>query len=416
MPSDPPKAFQWDGSPPKRLKHSAAKHCLIREYVRQYLDILTNVPFRRELRLTVFDGFAGGGTFVEDGEIVSGTPLILAEEIIAAHQRRANRDMKFLVDLWVVEKKRSNFEALEYEFERRQLRSIFPGEVHLRKGRFEQPLLEALQRLKAVRGGTGRSIFLFDQTGYAQVNLEIIREIFSLFQRPEVILTFAVSWLADLARADPGFLKRVASLGIKEGELRELLEAKEEWSPRYGAQKWLRAYLQRYVGAPHDTSFFLRSEESHKDLWLLHFSRQPRARDAMLGVHYQFANQAHFYGKEGFEMLGYDPTVDASQCRLFGFTDSDACRSTDALLADIPKAMTDRGGSAGIPAETLFARELNDATVTFDMFKKGAVAARAEGLIEIYTQDGRLRPSAKLISKDDVLKLPSQSTIWHLLK
>jgi three-Cys-motif partner protein len=324
--------------------------------------------------------------------------------------------MKFIIDFWAVEKKRSNFQALEFEIAHRRLEDDFPGLIHLRHGTFQKPLLEALQKLKSVRGGSGRSIFIFDQTGYGQVDLEIIRNIFAMFERPEVILTFAVSWLADLARADADFLKRVASLGIREGELRELLEAKEDWSPRYGAQKWLRSYIQKYVGAPHDTSFFLHSEESHKDLWLLHFSRQPRARDAMLEVHYKFANQAHFYGKEGFEMLGYNPTIDDNQCRLFGFTDQDASRSTDALLDDIPKAMTDRGGSAGIPAQALFARELNDATVTFEMFKKGAVAARSAGLVEIYTAEGRLRPAAKQISRDDVLKLPSQSTIWQLLK
>ncbi len=417
MPESPPRSFQWDAALPPRLAHSAIKHEVIRTYVRDYLDIVTNVPFRRQLRLTLFDGFAGGGAFSDGGVEVSGTPLILAEEVIAAHARRsAERDMKFDVSLWVVERNKKNFECLEAQIKTKNIESLFPGKIHLRHSSFEQPLLDSLAELKSRKGGTGRSIFIFDQTGYSRVSLEFIRQIFNAFESPEVILTFAVSWLVDLARNDPQFLKMVSKIGVHEDELKELLEAKEDWSPRYAGQKWVREYISRYVGAPYNTCFFLRSAESHRDLWLLHFAKQPRARDAMLEVHYKFANQAHFYGKEGFEMLGFDPLVNNDQCRLFGFTKADATRSTDSLIADIPKSLVDKGGSAGIPASALFQRELNDATVTFNMFKAGAASARDEGLIEIYTAEGRLRPSARDIKKDDVIKAPSQTSIWHILK
>lgn len=416
MPDSPPKSFSWSQEPPERLAHSAAKHDLIRDYLRRYLDIVTNVPFRRELRLTLFDGFAGGGVFIDGGNLVSGTPLILIEEVLAAHARRSDRSMAFDITLWIAEKNLENFQCLEHQIRSRSLEAIFPGKIHLRNSTFEGPLLEALQGLKSVKGGSGRSIFIFDQTGYSQVDFEHIRTIFHLCKRPEVILTFAVSWLADLARNDPDFLKRVASIGIRQEELTELLQAKEEWSPRYGAQKWLRAYIQKYIGAPHDTSFFLKSQESHKDLWLLHFAKQPRARDAMLETHYTLANEAHFYGKEGFDMLGFDPRVDHDQYRLFGFTPHDASRSIDAMLGDIPRSLRDRGGASGIPAAALFGRELNDATVTFDMFAKGMCAARDEGEVEIYTREGRLRPKARELHRDDLVKLPSQTTIWQILK
>lgn len=416
MPEAPPRSFQWQAEAPRRLAHSAVKHDLIRRYLRDYLDIVTNVPFRRELRLTLFDGFAGGGTFTEGELEVSGTPLILAEEVMAAHARRnAERTMKFDISLWIVEKNKKNFDALEAQIKSKNIEALFPGRINLRHSSFEQPLLDSLGELKARRGGTGRSIFLFDQTGYSKVNLELIRHIFDSFVCPEVILTFAVSWLVDMARHDPDFLRRVTSLGVREAELRELLEAKEDWSPRYAGQKWVREYISRFVGAPFNTCFFLRSSDSHRDLWLLHFAKQPRARDAMLEVHYAFANQAHFYGKEGFEMLGFDPSIDSSQCRLFGFTEHDASRSTDSLIADIPKSLVDKGGSGGIRAASLFERELNDATVTFSMFKQGAATARDRGLVEIYSPDGRLRPKAKDIKKDDVIKSPAQTSIWHFL-
>jgi hypothetical protein len=223
----------------------------------------------------------------------------------------------------------------------------------------------------------------------------------------------SVSWLVDLAKRDPLFLKKVSRVGIDEGALIEMLEAKDAWSPRYGGQRWVREYIARYIGADFNTCFFLKCRPSNKDIWLLHFAKQWRARDAMMDVHYRFANKTHFYGKPGFEMLGFDPRIDKSQLRLFEFTPEDALSSSNSLLEDIPKSLRDRGGMSGIHLRELFTREMNDATLTYRMFEQGAVLARDNNLVEIFTRDGRPRRQARWLNRDDVVKLPAQSSIWH---
>lgn len=80
--------FQWhpDHPPPPVEEHSKAKLNVLRSYLRAYFDRLRlNVnPHREVFKLDLVNGFAGGGTFQDGDEIVSGTPLIMLEEAEAA--------------------------------------------------------------------------------------------------------------------------------------------------------------------------------------------------------------------------------------------------------------------------------------------------------------------------------------------
>ena len=74
--------FSWhsDEPPPSIEAHSKAKLDVLRRYLRAYFDRLNVNPQREEFKLDLVDGFAGGGTFLDGDEMVSGTPLIMLEE------------------------------------------------------------------------------------------------------------------------------------------------------------------------------------------------------------------------------------------------------------------------------------------------------------------------------------------------
>ena len=82
-------SFKWhpDEPPPQIEAHSRAKLTVLRSYLRAYLDRLNLNPQREEFKLDLVDGFAGGGTFRDGGETLSGTPLIMLEESAAAKDR-----------------------------------------------------------------------------------------------------------------------------------------------------------------------------------------------------------------------------------------------------------------------------------------------------------------------------------------
>lgn len=71
--------YLWQiGSPPPILdRHSQTKHHIVEEYVRRYVLTLmapANIP---ELRLSIIDGFCGGGCYqTEEGGVVDGSPLL----------------------------------------------------------------------------------------------------------------------------------------------------------------------------------------------------------------------------------------------------------------------------------------------------------------------------------------------------
>ena len=88
--------FNWhpDEQPPQIEAHSKAKLDVLRSYLRAYFDRL-NVNFhRQEFKLDLVDGFAGGGTFRDGDETLSGTPLIMLEESAQARDRLNRKRIK----------------------------------------------------------------------------------------------------------------------------------------------------------------------------------------------------------------------------------------------------------------------------------------------------------------------------------
>ena len=88
--------FSWhpDESPPLIEAHSKAKLDVLRSYLHAYLDRLNINPHREEFKLDLVDGFAGGGTFLDGKEVVSGSPLIMLEESEKAKGRLNRRRTK----------------------------------------------------------------------------------------------------------------------------------------------------------------------------------------------------------------------------------------------------------------------------------------------------------------------------------
>lgn len=81
--------YQWslDGPLPVLEDHSRAKHDVLRAYLINYLRILAQNPRSEGIKVTLVDGFAGGGLYQTlAGDTVGGSPLVLLE---ALHEARA---------------------------------------------------------------------------------------------------------------------------------------------------------------------------------------------------------------------------------------------------------------------------------------------------------------------------------------
>jgi three-Cys-motif partner protein len=104
----------------------------------------------------------------------------------------------------------------------------------------------------------------------------------------EVILTFATDHLIDyLSNREPSKIVRNPGL-----DLVELASGLEKSNPRWkrAIQVNLHEQIIRNTEAKFYTPFFIRSTDSHKDLWLIHLSRHFRAKDVMTGLHWKLKN------------------------------------------------------------------------------------------------------------------------------
>ncbi|WP_322035546.1 three-Cys-motif partner protein TcmP, partial [Burkholderia cenocepacia] len=80
--------WQVGHRPPNLDQHSAVKHSIVEQYVQQYIETLMSMPTMPKLTLTLVDGFAGGGEYLNGkAESVDGTPLLMMR---GAHVARAN--------------------------------------------------------------------------------------------------------------------------------------------------------------------------------------------------------------------------------------------------------------------------------------------------------------------------------------
>lgn len=98
------KNHEWQiGSEPPELRaHSLAKHRVLRAYLLRYVETLTRRVVQNQLKLTLVDGFAGGGCYrdAKSGEFRPGSPLIMLEAMReAAGEAQKRRDKEFNLDV-----------------------------------------------------------------------------------------------------------------------------------------------------------------------------------------------------------------------------------------------------------------------------------------------------------------------------
>jgi three-Cys-motif partner protein len=111
--------FIWpsDGSGAILQQHSVAKLDVLREYLIAYFQTLVTAPGQEEVRLTLVDGFAGGGVFrhADTQQRILGSPLVFlkaseqAQNIINAQR---NKPVRFAIAYIFVEKDRSAIASL----------------------------------------------------------------------------------------------------------------------------------------------------------------------------------------------------------------------------------------------------------------------------------------------------------------
>ena len=410
-------SFRWHPhEPPPRIEgHSRAKLKVLRSYLRAYFDRLAAHLPRDEFKLDLVDGFAGGGTFLDGEEIVSGTPLIMLEESESARQR-LNRDrtkpLRLDVKYYFVDIERAHTDHLKAVLNERGY-SADDERIVIRNEAFHAVADTIIAEIRRRQPRAGRSLFLLDQCGFQQVELSLVARILRTLPKAEIILTFAAETLVNFLARKPEMVRAVSPLDLTESDVHELVHAKGGDGGRALVQRVLRQKIRAVTRAAYDTPFFIRPERSRRALWFLHLSRHPTARDVMIQCHWNNFNTFEHYGSGDLDMLGWDSLRPEETLRLFHFNEMEAADLRARLLKTMPDELLALASEEPITVDAVRHTLANTTAARFSDLDSVIVELYRQKQIEIIGANNRARsPRLRNLNPHDRITMPRQLRLF----
>lgn len=418
------KKYDWKNGPDLIQQHSIAKHRILQTYLAAYFRTLVSSPNQDILKLTLVDGFAGGGMYVHSNtkDLVKGSPFIFLDATREAEfliNKDRYKPVKFSVDYFFIEAEKHAYAHLDKVLREAGHGSRIGNEVHLRRARFQDEVDSIIEFIKRKNPQNGRSIFMLDQYGYKEAPTQLIKRIFANLPSAEVILTFGVDSFLNYATDSDLTQALLDGIGIPDilqgRSIREIKSSEKHW--RLFIQSVLYRALVERCGAKYYTPFFIRNTKGHGDYWLIHLSQHYKARDVMTEVHWEHNNYFIHYGGAGldmFQIIGYDPDYDTTYLgqSVLGFEFDDVARksSVSALMEQIPRRIYahDEGLSFGV----LFATTCNDSPASAKIYRESISTLLDEKIVEIFSEDGVKRRSANQVKSSDQIIAPSQKQLF----
>lgn len=414
---------------PKLGSHSAAKHDIYSSYVDRFVKTLTGRHVQSQLKLTIVDGFSGGGVYDRGGKVVDGSPLRLLTAIDEARSilQARRSDFNLDVDFVFIDENRHHIAFLRQQLlDRGYDQHIRLGKIRLISQSFEDVIPEVIAAIKK-KGRAHHSIFFLDQYGWSDVKLATVRRIMKELSNPEVVLTFMVDALINLLHDKTSSLSALAAIDYSREDVRELLDMKDA----YGSKGWKRAiqntvyrHIQRCTGAEFYTPFFVHPPESHRDYWLIHLSKHHQAREEMGKVFWATNNTMEHFGGAGFDALGFDPNVDVRQGMMdYVFDDDAAMRSKRQLLEQLPRLLRSEWDAGSVATKrSLYAARANDTPIVGTLIDSQLSELRDAGEVVIIGRKRdkagniveTVRERAETYSWDDIIKLPREPTLFSV--
>ena len=416
----PYRPYNWKDGPDLIQQHSIAKHTILQAYLAAYFQTLVSSPNQDVLRLTLVDGFAGGGLYLHNDTKapVKGSPLICLNATREAEysiNKERRKPVELHVDYFFVEPDRHAYVHLDKVLREEGHGSKIGNSIQLLNARFQDKSDDIINFIKNKSPRNGRSIFVLDQYGYKEVPTGLIRNIFSALPRAEVILTFGVDSFLNYAndgKLTQSLLDTIGVPDVLQGRsIEEVKKSEKDW--RQFIQSALYSSLVTRCGAKHFTPFFIRNSKGHGDYWLIHLSQHHKARDVMTEVHWEHHNSFIHNGGAGLDMfnvIGYDPNFDSrhkGQSELgFEFDNVARTASIAALKVDIPRSVY--ANDAGLSFEALFATTCNGSPASADIYRASLGELLELKDIEILSVDGVRRRSGQQIKPTDQIIPPRQ--------
>lgn len=408
MASDNKYFWQIGVQPPLLERHTQTKHNIVEDYVRRYVLKLmaqANIP---ELRLTLVDGFCGGGCYqTEKGGFADGSPLLMMRAVRAARMslndgRRIPRNIN--VEFSFIDILQDTTNYLRYWLDaKRQENAIDPNDfnkVEIITNSFLLELPNIVRKIQHRKMGE-HAIFVLDQYSYKDIPLPAIANILRTLKGAEVIMTFNVDNLATYLSDYAANRKSLENIGLDKyipwSQLNELkADHKKEW--RKILQRYLANGIKHESGAQFMTLFFMKPHGTNSwGYWLIHLSNHYRAHEVMKSLHWEHATDFGHELEPGIFVLGYNANEDSDYTRQDTFKFGEE-KSKDACIAGVREHF----------GKQIFL--LNKPVRVGDLFQ-GCVSesTAAESHLLAATRDLHASKDIVIVSKDGTVRRPSHT-------
>jgi len=421
MASDDKYLWQIGSPPPLLERHSQTKHNIVEEYVRQYVLTLmaqANIP---ELRLSLIDGFCGGGCYqTEEGDLADGSPLLMMRAVREARallnlDRRTLRNINVHYSFIDILPDTTKYlrHWLDARLQENAIDQSDYGQVEIITNDFLQALPNIVYKIQQRKMGE-HAIFVLDQYSYKNLPLPQIATIMRTLKGAEVVMTFNVDNLITYISEHAANRKSVENIGLDKyipwSEINTLKAMqKREW--RKILQRHLAHGIKTETGVGFMTLFFVKPHGTNSwGYWMIHLSNQYRAHEVMKSIHWEHATDFGHELEPGVFVLGYDVNDDSDytgqETFEFGEQSKEACiNGVTEHFGKIIYAL-----DKPIPVAKLFRGCVSQSTAAEKHLLAATKRLHASKNIIVMSKTGTVRRPSKNYRPDDIIE-PSKQII-----
>ncbi|WP_299874241.1 three-Cys-motif partner protein TcmP [uncultured Cocleimonas sp.] len=412
------KEYKWDYNDPDILEpHTDAKLRIIQKYTERYVDTLNTTPRQDVLRLTIVDGFCGGGIYKtpDTGEIAFGSPIIAREAVEKAEKTiNLNRIKPFVVDAdyFYIDKKSEAINCLNKVLKDK---GFDDDKTKVYQSSFDERVDEIIEFIQK-KGRAHRSLFILDQYAYKDVSIVTINKILRELKNSEIVCTINVEsfskYMTDKDDQSRNTLSRYNLPDPFKGKTIEQIKSLGKVESNLFIQSaWVQNLVQE-ASVPFYRPFFIRSGSGYGNYLLLHFSKHYRASDVMTQIHWaEHDNFINFLGP-GLDMFNCLVHESKEQFKGHLFDNNNIKESTRVMTEQIPEIIYQN--DHGLTLETFFATTCNFTPAHWGMYQEVIFKLFQEKELEIITSSGGTRQVANTIKTTDIIRPPSNYPIRFL--
>ena len=381
------------------------KHRIQEQYLGKYIRERCKNPHQENFRLSIVDGFAGGGAY-KDGS--PGSPVILANTVLQTVQginfeREVNGRSKVNVEclMFLNDADGDAIDLLKNSMapcvaESKESDSLVKLIPEYSIGKFESKIDMFIEKITDAKC---RSVLYYlDQYGYSQVNVPTIFKLMHSAKSVEVFLTYAIDALLTYLQTNnrKALMTSLSHLDIQEGDILTDGEFVSKWGMLGKMERLVHKAFSDV--APYFSPFAIHNPGKWK-YWLMHFVKNAQGRVVYNDVlHDTGGLQAH-YGGPGLKMLSHNPN-DERYSLPFTFNESARRSSREQLYEDVVRSVCDYEGEVDV---SRFLLDAYKSTPAHSDDIKTALIENPE--LEVVTHNGGTRRTHNNIDSTDIIKL-----------